>query len=59
MTVLNIQLIPRTNPVLPMSGVPESSETEDRAGTEDRALHVRAGSLRRDARIRAGISDES
>ena len=53
MTVLNIQLIPRSNPVLPMSGVSESS------GTEDRALHVRTGSLRRDVCIRACILDES
>ena len=53
MTVLNIQLIPRSNPVIPMSGVSESS------GTEDGTLHVRAGSLRRDACIRACIPDES
>ena len=53
MTVLNIQFIPRSNPVLPMSGVSESS------GTEDRALHGRAGSLRRDACVRAYIPDEA
>ena len=51
MTESNIQHIPRSNPVIPTSGVPESS------GTEDRALHVRAGALRRDAGIRAGIPD--
>ena len=49
----NIQLIPRSHSVIPMSGVPESS------GTEDGAWHVRAGSLRRGSGIRTGIPDES
>ena len=52
MTMSSIQPVPRLIPVLPVSGVSESPRTE--AG----GLHVRAGSLRRDACIHACNLDE-